>query len=143
MENGSVYGRYVVTTGAFSIVEVSEDGLAERTVYSSTGYSGRFPWRNNPDGEHLVSEGPIPAGRYQMGAPYHSARVGPLAIPLLPVDHDAHGRSAFRIHGDSRDGDASRGCIILPRPARECIADAIERGMRYLYVVPKPAKPGT
>lgn len=137
MSGHDCYARYVQRTGAFEIVEVSDDGLAERTIYAENGYSGRAgPARNNPAWERVVAQGPIPAGRWQMGAPYHSNRVGPLAIPLAPVDHDAHGRSGFRIHGDNRVGDASSGCIVLPRFARECIADALERGMRYLYVVP-------
>lgn len=40
---------------------------------------------------------------------------------LEPVGHIAHGRTLFRIHGDSRlnPGTASVGCIILPRHVRE------------------------
>ena len=35
----------------------------------------------------------------------------------------AHGRVAFQIHGESRSnpGNASKGCIVLPRSIRERI----------------------
>lgn len=43
---------------------------------------------------------------------------------LDPVGHAAHGRTLFRIHGDSRlsPGTASEGCIILPRHVRAQIS---------------------
>lgn len=59
---------------------------------------------------------------------YDSKNVGPFAIIVDAVDskpgddrHDATGRGAFRIHGDSirAPGTASKGCIILPRAIRE------------------------
>jgi hypothetical protein len=45
---------------------------------------------------------------------------------LTPQGHNAHGRTGFLIHGDSRrnPGNASEGCIILNRSAREAIANS-------------------
>jgi hypothetical protein len=115
---------------------LSRDG---RTV--SMGYSGRGRGVNNPALEAVRATGPIPAGEWRIGAPYNSANVGPYTLPVYAVDaipaddiHQPTGRSAFRIHGDSirNPGDASRGCIIIPRRAREAIWRS---GDRVLIVV--------
>ena len=43
-----------------------------------------------------------------------------------------HGRSGFLIHGDNARGDASEGCIILPRYYRQMIS---RLGVRDLFVI--------
>jgi len=45
---------------------------------------------------------------------------------LTPIDHSAHGRTAFQIHGDkiSNPGFASTGCIVLSRKIREAISSS-------------------
>lgn len=93
------------------------------------GYSGYLGHKNNPDAQHAVNSGPIPRGLWQIFEPYDSKSVGPLAFPLSPVNHNAESRTYFRIHGDSksRPGDASRGCIILPRKTREFLQLEIAR----------------
>lgn len=92
------------------------------------GYSGDGPefveGRNNPDMQHIRGKGPIPRGRWRIGKPRNSRNVGPHAMDLTPVGHDALGRSAFMIHGDDREGDASRGCIILSRILRRKISES-------------------
>ena len=101
-------------------------------------YSGKFgPARNNPNAEAEPNRGPIPRGRWMMGKPYNSARVGPLCIPLLPAaETSTFGRSAFLIHGDNAAGDASEGCIVAPRPLRHLLASHIQQGGEIvLYVV--------
>lgn len=100
---------YVVETGHFL-----EDG-----VIVATGYSGKQPYRNKPEYEHLPGAGPIPRGWYIVHPGFYSQRTGPLALPLQPLGHDAKGRTAFQIHGDDKEHDASTGCIILPRVIRE------------------------
>lgn len=97
------------------LIYVIDSGLLiEGGTTLATGYSGRAgKWRNNPAFTGLINSGPIPAGRYRLGRYYTSKRVGPYAIPLTPVGHNALGRSALLIHGDNRTRDASRGCIIL------------------------------
>lgn len=93
----------------------------------SRGYSGNGRGKNNPAMQGVQGIGPLPAGRWRMVNIYDSKNVGPRTITLNAVDgtaddtHDATGRGAFRIHGDSirAPGTASKGCIILPRPIRD------------------------
>lgn len=98
------------------------------------GYSGFGEGKNNPERQFEVNVGPIPRGLYSIGAAYNSERVGPLALPLTPIDHDALGRTAFLIHGDSatRPGAASKGCIILPRALREMIIKSNDCFLRVI-----------
>jgi hypothetical protein len=100
----------------------------------SRGYSGLGRGKNNPDLQSAAGVGPIPAGRWKITERYDSANVGPYALKLEPVGHQALGRSAFRIHGDSiaNPGTASHGCIILPRAVRELVWKS---GDRELEVV--------
>jgi type VI secretion system (T6SS) effector TldE1-like protein len=91
------------------------------------GYSGHGEGLNNPAMQHVRSVGPIPRGRWTIGAPYDSDTVGAFALPLLPdPDTETFGRSAFVIHGDNyhQDRSASRGCIVLPRKVREAIHES-------------------
>lgn len=97
--------------------------------YVATGYSGIGAGRNNPDMQErsgLIEAGPIPRGNYRIGHPRRSARTGPHVLDLTPVGHNAEGRNAFQIHGDSTShpGRASTGCIILPRAIREQISNS-------------------
>lgn len=97
--------------------------LSRNGKFIARGYSGANIGKNNPDLESKVATGPIPRGVWKIHAPRNSVNVGPFAMPLTPVGHKAHGRSAFMIHGDSakKPGQASKGCIILPRNVREMI----------------------
>lgn len=107
--------------------ELSRDGK-----FVARGYSGAGIGKNNPGLEARVATGPIPAGRWRIGGPpYNSRNVGPYALHLEPVGHSAHGRSAFKIHGDSAraPGTASKGCIILPRNVREMIWTSGDRDL--------------
>jgi hypothetical protein len=99
------------------------------------GYSGSPEGKNDPSKESVRNVGPIPAGMWKIGEVYNSKRVGPFCIRLEPVDHDAHGRTHFLIHGDSirNPGTASKGCIIMPRKIRNKI---IEDGHTHLLVAP-------
>lgn len=87
------------------------------------GYSGRGSGRNNPTQEKVISVGPIPRGMWRLEPSREHSTLGPVSIPLVPVAHNAHGRSGFYIHGDNRsaNGTASSGCIIAPRRIREAI----------------------
>lgn len=103
----------------------------------AAGYSGRNvpngqQGRNNPALESVRAVGPIPKGRYSIAAPRTSAQTGPYALDLAPIGHNAMGRSAFQIHGDNAKGDASSGCIILPRAVREQIWAS---GLKVIEVV--------
>ena len=111
-------------------------GLYEvRADLRALGYSGHGAGLNNPALEGDPGVGPIPAGPWRIGPAAAHPRLGPCVMALSPVGHDAHGRSAFFIHGDNAAADhgASHGCIILPRPIREAIAAAADRA---LFVTP-------
>jgi hypothetical protein len=97
--------------------------LSHNGVVIARGYSGKGAAKNDPAMEHVRATGPIPRGRWKIGAPWTSSRTGPYVMSLSPIGHDARGRSAFQIHGDSTraPGTASSGCIILARPVRERI----------------------
>lgn len=104
--------------------------LTHNGRFISRGYSGNGRGKNNPSLQGVAGVGPIPAGRWKIGAPYNSANVGPYVLPLDAVDakpgddtHQPTGRGAFRIHGDSikAPGTASKGCLILPRNVRQAI----------------------
>lgn len=77
--------------------------------------------------------GPIPRGTYSIGG--YTASKGPLTITLTPSrDNIMFGRSAFRIHGDSRQhpGEASEGCIIVGRTSRQTIATSSASTLRVV-----------
>jgi hypothetical protein len=89
-----------------------------------SGYAGHDWGKNNPAAEAAPGIGPVPRGHWAIGAPRNSPNTGPYTLTLDPKPGtDTHGRSAFRIHGDSvkAPGTASHGCIILPRSVRELI----------------------
>jgi hypothetical protein len=94
--------------------------------YSGAGHT-RAEGRNNPDMEAVQAKGPIPRGLWRIGRAYKHDNLGPICMNLDPVDHDALGRTLFRIHGNNRADDASHGCIILDRPTRTMIAMSADR----------------
>ncbi len=97
-------------------------------------YSGHGEHKNKPDGEALIGEGPIPRGKWHITELYNSDRVGPYAIKLVPNGHDAHMRSAFRIHGSSAAHplDSSNGCIIARRLVRETVWESGDRDLEVV-----------
>ncbi len=109
--------QYSQSTGV-----LTRDGRVVGTGYSGAAGVGR----NNPDAERLTDVGPIPRGQYRIGAQYSHQSKGPVTMALNPVNHSAHGRTHFLIHGDSirNPGNASQGCIILRRDIRERIANS-------------------
>jgi type VI secretion system (T6SS) effector TldE1-like protein len=97
------------------------------------GYSGKGEGKNKPDKEDVKNVGPIPQGLYTIGKAREYKKM-PDCFDLTPDGHDAHGRTEFLIHGDSKTdpGNASEGCIILPPDVRKKIA---ETGVAKLRVV--------
>lgn len=96
-------------------------------VFVSDGYSGADSGKNNPSAQTTRRVGPIPVGAYRIAPPIDHPELGPVSLRLEPLgDTKSWGRSGFLIHGDSRTrpGDASHGCIVLPRPVRERIAQS-------------------
>jgi Protein of unknown function (DUF2778) len=96
--------------------------LTHNTVFVATGYSGSGAGRNNTAMEAIRNIGPIPRGKYSIGVPYNTQTHGPHVMALLPVGHNALGRSEFLIHGDNRSHTASQGCIILGPQIRHRIS---------------------
>lgn len=110
----------------------NQDGSRE---WIANGYSGHDVGKNNPNLEGTVATGPIPSGNWKITAVKNSPNTGPYTLVLEPDGHNALGRSAFRIHGDSAKapGTASHGCIILPRTIREQIWESGERSLLVVH----------
>jgi hypothetical protein len=99
---------------------LTHDGQFEGTGYSGTNYG-----KNNPDAQQIQGIGPVPQGSYTIGAAYDDEHLGPCVMHLDPNEGtEEFGRSAFRIHGDNVNHDASHGCVILGPSIRHLIADS-------------------
>ena len=97
--------------------------LLQNSQRLATGYSGFDNGKNNPAMQAVHDVGPIPQGAWTIvGPPFNTAEHGPFVLRLQPADEtNTFGRDGFLMHGDSiqAPGTASRGCIIMPRTARE------------------------
>lgn len=108
------------------------------------GYSGAghalVDGRNNPAMQNIPNVGPIPVGMYTIGAPHDSPRTGRYTMDLNPIEWtgvltawlDMYGRSAFRIHGNNAEDDASHGCIILPPGARRAVWESGDHALQVV-----------
>lgn len=114
---------YRQTTGA----------LSHNGVGVSVGYSGAGLGKNSPSAQNQRNVGPIPQGRYTIGAPEDVERPGkhgPYVLRLTPDQaNEMFDRTGFLIHGESLKaaGTASEGCIILQRLIRERIWTSLDR----------------
>jgi len=98
------------------------------------GYSGTGAGRDNGAMQNVRDVGPIPRGRYQIGAAHDTQTHGPHVMGLTPLQGtQTFGRDNFLIHGDNRRHDASTGCVILDRALRDRISAS---GDTVLEVVP-------
>jgi hypothetical protein len=91
------------------------------------GNCGKNPeGKNNPGMCGVKSIGPLPPGTYTFGVPVEHSKLGPFAIPLNPAPtNDMMGRGSFYMHGDTTpSGNASEGCIIMPRAVRVACAES-------------------
>jgi len=103
--------------------------------YSGAGHS-LVTGRNNPAMESVGDHGPIPAGTWTIGnSNSHGGRFKPPVMSLEPLDHAAHGRRGFLIHGDNKKGDASHGCVIVNHSIRLLI---LHSGDTVLHVQSYP-----
>jgi hypothetical protein len=99
-------------------------GLICATGYAG-GNCGKNPeGKNNPDMQNVQCVGPLPQGVYTLSMPVEGTHLGPFAVPLIPDPaNEMFGRGRFYCHGDTTpSGNASEGCIIMPRAIRERIA---------------------
>ena|ERR1039457_2179991 len=101
------------------------------------GYSGRGEGLNNPAMQQVHATGPLPQGVYTIQAPHADAKVGPIAMRLVPAaGNQMFNRGDFLIHGDNTamNHTASEGCIIMPRAVRIAIGKAVLAGDNQLTV---------
>ena len=115
--------------------EISSGWFGSNAIRLAQGYSGSGAFKNDPSQTSVVDQGPLPVGMYSINAPIDTKTHGPCVMWLTPDPaNQMFGRSAFGIHGDSivDPGNASEGCIILPRFARDRIW---ESGDHLLEVV--------
>ena len=104
--------------------------LSHDGKYVATGYSGHGSGVNNPSMQNVPNVGPLPRGAWTIGEmiPKHPD-LGPVVMPLEPDEGtDTFGRGGFFIHGDDVRApgmeEGSKGCIVLPRVARQAMADS-------------------
>ena len=103
--------------------------------YEGSGYSGHDAGVNNPNLEDDPGIGPIPRGLWTIGPAYDHPHLGPCVMNLDPVPpNNAHGRTLFRIHGNTADGgtNASRGCIVLGPSQRHAIRDSADTSLQVI-----------
>jgi hypothetical protein len=101
------------------------DGGTIAVGYAGGNCGANPEGKNNPAMEAVKCVGPLPKGKYLFGNPHDDAHLGPFAIPLIPDPaNEMFGRAGFYMHGDkvSAPGNASEGCIIMPRHIRELCA---------------------
>lgn len=85
-------------------------------------YAGHGEGKDNPAMEAVHDVGPLPRGIYDIGEPHASSRTGAYTMNLTPrPENEMFGRIEFRMHGDNAGGDASHGCIVASRFAREAV----------------------
>ena len=111
----------------------SKSGVCVAQGYAG-GNCGKNPGgKNNPKMQGVKGVGPLPQGIYTLGTPVLQSKLGPFAIPLLPDKTNVmFGRGDFFCHGDTTpSGNASEGCIIMPRAIRN---DMIASGERITVV---------
>lgn len=104
-----------------------DNGLLTRDgVHCGTGYSGHGPGRNNPAMEAVHNVGPIPRGKYTIGAFFDDpGGKGPIVCHLTPdPENEMHGRAGLMMHGNNASNDASHGCMVLARLLRELVRDS-------------------
>jgi hypothetical protein len=100
------------------------------------GNLGKNPeGRNNAEMVSVHNIGPLPMGWYTFGQLFNPhPRLGQYAFELIPDPaNEMFGRGGFFCHGDTVPaGNASEGCIIMPRLIRE---QMYEGQIRRLQVI--------
>lgn len=102
------------------------------------GYSGHGSGVNNPAWQREPMVGPIPQGKYRIGAPFAHPAAGPICMRLTALPGtNTFGRAGFMMHGDNRamDHTASEGCIIAARGYRLQVAATVLGGDDVLEVI--------
>jgi RHS repeat-associated protein len=100
------------------------------------GYAGNGAGFNNPSMQNVPNVGPLPQGRYSIGAPILQTNGGlKNALPLTPLPGtNTFGRNSFLIHGENSNKpplSSSNGCPVIGPNDRSKIP-----GGETLYVGP-------
>lgn len=105
-------------------------------------YAGAPGHVNNPDDCGLKGLGPLPKGRYIIGAPVTDPVTGIFSLPLTPdPSNEMFDRGSFFIHGANAvvdvDGQqaSSHGCPVASHPVREAIWTEAEATDHLLEVI--------
>jgi hypothetical protein len=109
------------------VYQQSTGRLTRDGVLVGVGYAGFGAGQNNPAMQHVRDTGPLPRGVWRILPPQDPVRtLGPLALPLEPVQGEMFGRDDFLIHGDStaRNRTASTGCIVIAMEVRRMIVES-------------------
>jgi hypothetical protein len=109
------------------VYQQSTGRLTRDGVLIATGYAGYGEGQNNPAMQHVRDTGPLPRGVWRILPPQDPVRhLGPLALPLEPIEGEMFGRDDFLIHGDStaRNRTASTGCIVVAMEVRRLIVES-------------------
>lgn len=123
------------------IYEQGTGRISRNNAMLAIGYSGKGTGQNNPAMQNIPNVGPLPQGMFTIEAPIDSPTHGPFALPLAPdPENEMYGRSEFLIHGDSiqHPGEASEGCIIAQRFARERIWESGDHRLQVVEVISNP-----
>lgn len=114
----------------------SPDGLHAGTGYAGGNCGKNKEAINNHAMQGEKNKGPLPCGVYTFGDVVLKSHLGPFAIPLNPEkSNNMLGRSAFYVHGDTTPtGNASEGCIILPRAVRNEMYESADHQLAVVYV---------
>lgn len=101
--------------------------------FVAQGYSGHANGKNNPAAEQTPDVGPIPCGAWEIvGLTVERTAHGPYVLQLHPCNGTkTFGRSGFLMHGDNiqHPGEASLGCIVMPRWARVKVWESNDRSI--------------
>ena len=102
---------------------IDPTGAVVATGYAGGNCGNNPEGKNNPDMQDRPGIGPLPCGLYTLGTPVDHTHLGAYAVPLIPDPaNDMMGRGDFYLHGDTTpSGNASEGCIIMPRAIREAV----------------------
>ena len=121
------------------IYEIVNGRLSRDNALLTSGYSGASGSVNDPTKTNLGFVGPIPEGQYTMAQPVDTEEHGPYAIALIPDPaNQMFGRYGFMMHGDSlqHPGQASDGCIIIARFAREYCWNSEDHQLKVVAILP-------
>lgn len=125
----------------FTFIQSTGAILDETGHQIAIGWAGNGEGRNNPAMQSVHDVGPLPQGVYRVN-PWEETHghLGPMVAPLIQIEGETFGRSAFFIHGPSRGanyGQESKGCIVVPRPLRAKIKAGAPNFLKVVATPPE------